>query len=219
MRTQLTIAVSAIALTAATAAQAASTAHAVTDLNLRAAPAPDAEIVDVIDAEDEVSVELCVADTNWCEVSYEGAEGWAYGAYLAGSVEADSYVAVTDPATELEIRTVTREELGEEGAALGAITGGAAAAALVGGPIAVAGGLILGGSLGAAADVEETTVTYIRENPVDPLFAEGEVVVGATLPEAVTLYPVPDSPYEYVALNNTTVVVDPESRTIVHVIR
>lgn len=98
MRTQLTLAVSAIALTAASVAQAASTAHAVTDLNLRAAPAPNAEIV-------------------------------------------------------------------------------------------------------------------------DPLYAEGEVVVGATLPEAVTPHPVPDSPFEYVALNTTTVVVDPESRTIAHVIR
>ncbi|MEC8669450.1 MAG: DUF1236 domain-containing protein, partial [Pseudomonadota bacterium] len=66
--------------------------------------------------------------------------------------------------------------------------------------------------------VPEKTVTYITANPVQPVYVEGEVVVGAGIPQEVTLTAIPESDYRYVYLNGNPVVVDGE-RTIVRVIR
>ena len=48
---------------------------------------------------------------------------------------------------------------------------------------------------------------------------EGEVVVGATVPESVTLSVVPDYDYRYVYINGQRALVDPGTRQIVYVIR
>ena len=57
-------------------------------------------------------------------------------------------------------------------------------------------------------------------NPVDPVYLQGEVVVGAGLPETVQLRPVPDyGTYRYVYVNGQPVLVDPASRRIVYVYR
>ena len=59
----------------------------------------------------------------------------------------------------------------------------------------------------------------MTSNPVDPIYLEGEVVVGAGLPETVQLRPVPDYNYRYVYVNRQPVLVDPTSRRIVYVYR
>ncbi|SMX36668.1 DUF1236 domain-containing protein [Maliponia aquimaris] len=216
MRTRILAAVSAIALTTAGAAQAA-VGYAVTDLNLRAGPGPQYEVLGVIDAEAATDVVGCLPEANWCKVIHDGQEGWAYGDYLTASLVAP--LPIYDPASELQVGTVTYTTGGEEGAAVGALTGAVAGAALLGGPLAIVGGAMLGGGLGASADVEERTITYIHENPLDPVYAEGEVVVGATLEGEAELVPIPDSDYAYIALNNTVTVVDPDTRRIVYILR
>ena len=87
----------------------------------------------------------------------------------------------------------------------------------IGGPAAVAGAAALGAIAGAES-VPEKTVTYVTSNPVDPVYVEGEVVVGAGIPGEVTLAEIPESDYRYVYLNGNPVLVDNE-RTIVRVIR
>jgi hypothetical protein len=62
---------------------------------------------------------------------------------------------------------------------------------------------------------------YVTTHTVAPAEVTGvEVVVGSTLPETVELHAldVPDVSYRYVVLDGQTVLVEPETRKIVHVI-
>ncbi|AKO97541.1 MAG: DUF1236 domain-containing protein [Marinovum algicola] len=204
------------AIFAAGSAAAATSATAVTDLNLRAGPGPQYEIIGVIDAEAKASVDGCIEESNWCKVTYDGQEGWAYGNYLTAMVE-ETPTAVIAP--EVTVGTVTYDSSKDGEAFAGAGTVGAVAGALVAGPIgAVAGGL-LAGSAGAYAQPDERVVTYVRTNTLDPIYLEGEVVRGAVVPESVELVEIPDAELRYVYINGQPVLVEPEQRTIVYVVR
>ena len=65
----------------------------------------------------------------------------------------------------------------------------------------------------------DDTVAYVRSNPVDPVYLDGEVVVGAAIPEAVAVYEVPQSEYRYVNVNGQYVLVEPEGRRVVYIAR
>jgi hypothetical protein len=168
----------------------------------------------------------CVEDGSWCRVFYDGIEGWSYAPYLSVSADQQTYVLPERPST-VEVTTVTYEDTGgtmqneRAGATAGAVIGSLAAYA-AGGPV---GGIIAGGILGGAAGsaaVEPTTetVTYIESNPVDTVYLDGEVAVGAGVPQEVTLYEIPSQPeYRYVNINGQTVLVNPENNAIVRVIR
>lgn len=93
---------------------------------------------------------------------------------------------------------------------------------------AVAGLLLLGGASFAVAQAvviapeQETVIReYVTTQKVDPveLPADVEVTVGATLPETVELHTldVPDVNYQYVVVDGRTVLVEPDTRKIVHV--
>ena len=62
-------------------------------------------------------------------------------------------------------------------------------------------------------------LSFVTQQVVDPVFVDGEVMVGATLPAAVPVYPVPASPYVYSYVNGVRVVVEPGPRRIVYVVR
>ena len=91
--------------------------------------------------------------------------------------------------------------------------------------------LVLGTALAGSALAQTTVViapeqeTLIREyvttHTVAPAEITGvEIAVGATLPETVELHAleVPDVTYRYVVVDGKTVLVEPETRKIVHVI-
>ena len=61
--------------------------------------------------------------------------------------------------------------------------------------------------------------TYVTQNRMDPVYLEGEVVIGAGVPETVELYPVPDYEYQYVYINGQPVLVEAGTRQIVYVYR
>ncbi|TIL81232.1 MAG: DUF1236 domain-containing protein, partial [Mesorhizobium sp.] len=61
--------------------------------------------------------------------------------------------------------------------------------------------------------------TYIETNRVDPVYLEGEVVTGATLPDTVELREIPDYDYRYVYVNGQPALVDPGTRRIMYVER
>lgn len=206
---------SAAALTLGTgAAMAATSATATTDLNLRMGPGPAYQIAGVISADDAVSVDGCVADGAWCKVSYNGTEGWAYGNYLMHEAA---------PIVEAPTVSVIQYEETQEapGAAMIGSATGATVGALVGGPVgAVIGGVVGGAVTGEAAEVTEETTVYVRENPVEPVFLDGEVVVGAAVPNTVQYYTIPSSDqYAYTNVNGNTVIVDEQSGAIVQIIR
>lgn len=90
---------------------------------------------------------------------------------------------------------------------------------MLGGPIGAAVGAVAGAAVGGASNVPERVVSYVRSNRVEPVYLDGEVVVGAELPDTVVLTPVPESDYRYVDVNGVPAVVDPQSRRIVYLVR
>jgi hypothetical protein len=116
------------------------------------------------------------------------------------------------PAAAFAAGTVT-------GAAGGAVTG-----AIVGGPVGAVVGGTIGAIVGTAVDPPPPeVVTYVETQQPPPVMLQGDLVVGATLPESVVLYPVPADvyvsadgwAYEYAYVNGHRVVVDPRTRAIV----
>ncbi len=61
--------------------------------------------------------------------------------------------------------------------------------------------------------------TYVRTNPVNPIYLDGEVVVGAGIPETVQLSEVPESTYYYAYVNGVPVLVERSTRRIVYIVR
>jgi hypothetical protein len=104
------------------------------------------------------------------------------------------------------------------GAAGGAITG-----AIVGGPVGAAVGGVAGAIAGTAIDPPpQRVVTYVEQAPApaSPVVVREKIVVGKPVPASVVLTPVPDSPkYAYAVVNQQRVIVDPQTRTVVQVVR
>lgn len=80
-------------------------------------------------------------------------------------------------------------------------------------------GAASGATAGAIIDPPETVRTYVSANPLDPVYLEGEVIIGAGIPANVVLKAIPDYEYNYVYINGQPVLVDPGTRQIVYVIR
>lgn len=197
---------------------------ATTDLNVRSGPGPQYGVVGVIGADEQATLEGCLDASKWCQVTVGSTSGWAYSDYLIGD-NSGVEVVVTDRPQEMGVPVVTYEREatgGEIGGAAGAATG-AIAGAIVGGPIGAAVGGIAGAATGGAAgtilDPDPRVRTYIEQNPADPVYLEGEVVVGAQLPDTVIVREVPDYEYRYVHVNGQPVLVEPDTRRIVYIVR
>jgi len=100
-----------------------------------------------------------------------------------------------------------------------AAVGGAIAGAVIAGPIGAVVGGVAGAVAGAAVDPPAEVTTYVAGNPVDPVYLDGEVVVGATLPEGVQFAQVPNYQYQYVYVNGVPVLVEPGTRKVVYIVR
>lgn len=61
--------------------------------------------------------------------------------------------------------------------------------------------------------------SFIAANPLETVYLEGSLVIGAGLPLEVDLIPVPGSRYSYAYINDYPVLVEPASRRIVYVYR
>ncbi len=131
------------------------------------------------------------------------------------SIVSASAVALT-PVTAFAAGTVT-------GAAGGAITG-----AIVGGPVGAAVGGVIGAVIGTAIDPPPAeVVTYVESAKAPPpVVLRGNLVVGATLPADVELYPIPNHVYEpahghvyaYAIVNGQRVVVDTRTHVVVAIV-
>lgn len=199
------------------------TATATTELNIRSGPGPQFPSIGFIAAGGTAAVEGCLEASKWCRVTYDGVTGWSYSDYLTADLSGE-VVVLTDRYPDVGLATVTYEDDGAAagGAVAGAATG-AVVGALIGGPVgAVVGGAVgttSGATAGAIIDPPEVARTYIAANPGTPIYLDGEVVVGAGVPDTVVLQPIPDYDYQYVYINGQPVLVDPGSRKIVYVMR
>ena len=222
-------------LTLATAAVLASTAlagaafgqtasaTATAELNIRSGPGPQYPSVGFIAAGDSTVVDGCLQDSKWCRVTYNGVTGWSYSDYLTADLSGQA-VVLTDRYPDIGLATVTYEDAGAAGGgALAGATTGAVVGALIGGPLGAAIGGAVGATGGATAgaiiDPPEVARTYVISNPLDPVYLDGEVVIGAGVPETVTLQAIPDYDYDYVYINGQAVLVDPTTRQIVYIVR
>jgi uncharacterized protein YraI len=198
-------------------------ATATTELNIRSGPGPHHEVVGVIPADAEVTLLGCLDAANWCQIEHDGTEGWAYGVYLTAEEAAEEAeperFTVIERRTEMEVPVVTyTEDHSGPSGALG-MTAGAAAGALVAGPVGAAVGGAAAGLLGGLANVPEPVTSYVRTHRTETVILDGEVVVGAEVPETVELAEVPESEFRYVYINNVPAIIEPETRRIVHIIR
>jgi uncharacterized protein YraI len=224
MSRNLVLSAAAAALLAVSgAAFAQSGVTATTDLNVRAGPGPHYQVVDVLGAGQSATLNGCLENSKWCVVAVNGKDGWVYSDYLTGQFGGQQVVIAERPA-DSGIAVVPPPDT--DGATTGAVTAGvtgAVAGAIIGGPVGAAvggaAGVVAGGAVGQTIDPPEAVRTYVRTNQVEPVYLDGEVVVGASLPETVVLRDIPDYQYRYVYLNNQPVLVEPSSRRIVYVMR
>ena len=79
--------------------------------------------------------------------------------------------------------------------------------------------VIYEGPVGGPFEPAPEARTYVMEHPVDPIYLEGEVVVGERLPGTVEFVEIPDYEYRYVYVNDRAVLVDPQTGRIVHIVR
>jgi uncharacterized protein YraI len=192
-------------------------ATATTDLNVRSGPGPQYEVVGTIGASEAATVNGCLEGSKWCQVDHDGVIGWAYSEYLTGDFGGQQVVVSAAPST-VEVPVVDYEQTGSTNATVGA-AGGAITGALIGGPVGAAIGGVAGAAAGAAVTPPDTVRTYVLENRAEPVYLDGEVVVGAGLPDTVELRQVPDYEYSYRYVNGQPVLVDPATRRIVYVYR
>jgi uncharacterized protein YraI len=205
-------------------------ANAVLDLNMRAGPDPVYPVVAVIPINAEVTIYGCNEGRSWCDVQWGPNRGWAYAEYLVIQtvpvpqvVQAPPPVVVYQPEPYFTQHYQTQAFYNDRnrffGAAGGAATG-ATIGALIFGPVGAAVGAAVGGAFGAVV-IPPQVVTYVQTQPLpqQPILLQGEVVVGAIVPPAVQLTPVPDYAYAYAYINGQWVLVDPTSRQIMFVIR
>lgn len=226
-------------LAAATTLAIASPAFAISgtanvDLPLRAGPGPMHQIIGNVDRNAIVEVEGCVETGTWCQVTASGQRGWAWGANLTAQ-RGGQTIVITEQRQQLQVPTVVYQEqraaapttttssttttsTGSTGAAAGAGTG-VIAGALLGGPIGAVIGGIAGLAAGAVVDPPGEVKTYVTTNKVEPVYLEGEVILGSTLPQNVKVYEVPNYPNRYAYVNGRTVMVEPGSNKIVYVYR
>lgn len=189
--------------TAAPSLAAGSSATATTDLNIRSGPGPQYPPTGVIANGSTVDVEGCIQGSQWCQVDYDGKTGWSYGQYLTMNYQGRTVVIEQQPAA---VPVVTYE----------APANAPAPAEPVHGQL-----------IGRVGDVPPPAVepppapvrTYVVDHRMDPVYLNGEVVVGAGVPDTVSLQQVPDSSYDYAYVNGQPVLIDPNSRRIVYVYR
>ena len=166
-------------------------------LNLRSGPGFQYPVVGQLPANTRFPVTGCIQDYSWCSIVGGNVSGWASAPYL-----------VTDAGgkpTNLQV----------SGAKLGIPIVVPTVAAVVATP--PVGAMVPTTALVEPIAPAQEVISYMAQQPVQPVLVDGEVMVGAALPAAVPVYPVPASPYVYSYVNGQRVLVEPAGRRIVYV--
>jgi hypothetical protein len=135
-------------------------------------------------------------------------------------LSAAALALATVPALAQQDTTTTTvvTKKGSAGAGVG-VVGGAAAGAAVGGPVGAVIGGVVGGVAGAAVDPPARVKTYIHQQKVAPITYDGQIVVGATLPETMTFYDIPRyERYRWTFVNDQRVLIDRRNHKIVAIL-
>lgn len=101
------------------------------------------------------------------------------------------------------------------GATAGGATGGTIGF-LLGGPVGAIVGGWAGAVIGGEAAVSDASIKYAGEHPVDVVYLDSDLSVGAVVGEDLTIYPIEgDDQYGYVYANNRVYIIKLDDRTVV----
>ncbi|MGE5261296.1 MAG: DUF1236 domain-containing protein [Actinomycetota bacterium] len=174
-------------------------------LNVRNGPGFQYAVIDQIQANTPAQITGCVTDYSWCAVALAGgATGWASAPYLVTKAEGTPKNLQVAGA-QLGIPTITPVNTGSP----------VVATPPVGEMVPVP------PSVGVVQPIAPppNVVSYVTTQAIQPVIVNGEVMVGATLPVAAPVYPIPASPYVFSYVNGQRVLVEPTARKIVYVVR
>lgn len=187
-------------LTAMSGAALADTAvSAVTDLNVRAGPGPQYPVIGVLAAGQSATLNGCIENSKWCTIAEAGGQGWVYSDYVTADF-GGSRVVLTQRRSAVAVVTPPADIGNYSTDYTGAI---------------ISSDPVVGDFPAPPAAVR----TYVDTHRLDPVYLDGEVVTGATLPETVELREIPDYNYRYVYVNSQRALIDPQTRRIMYVVR
>lgn len=172
---------------------------AVADLNIRAGPGPQYPVIGVLAAGQSATLDGCIQNSKWCTIAEANGQGWIYSDYVTADFGGNEVVLTRRPA-DADITIVE-------------------APADVDDPDIYTGAIVAGEPIEPIRRPPAEVRSYIETNRVDPVYLEGEVVTGATLPDTVELREIPDYDYRYVYVNGQPALVDPGTRRIMYVER
>jgi uncharacterized protein YraI len=186
-------------------ASAATLATATTSLNIRTGPGPEYPVIGAIPDKGQAAVTGCIQGSLWCQVTYNGKQGWAYSQYMMGNAGGQAVVVS---------QTVPVLTFDAPAATVGATTTVVTAPSIHGELVAPVTGTPL-----SIEPPPPMVQTYVTQNPVTPVYLNGEVVQGVGLPEDVVLTPVPNYAYSYAYVNGVPVLVEPGTRRVTYIYR
>ncbi|MER9241797.1 DUF1236 domain-containing protein [Mesorhizobium sp. M0633] len=173
---------------------------AITDLNVRAGPGPQYPVIGVLAAGQSATLDGCIANSKWCTIAAANGQGWVYSDYVTADFGGSRVVLTQRPASaDIAVVTPPADSAEYSDSYTGAIVAGEAIEPIRRPP----------------AEIR----TYVRTHRLDPVYLEGEVVTGATLPDTVELREIPDYDYRYVYVNGQPALIDPDTRRIMYVVR
>ena len=175
-----------------------------TPLNIRSGPGPQYTIIGAIPDRGPATVIGCIRGSLWCQVSYNGRQGWAYSQYLTARLSGRSLAVAESMSAMPAVTYQTPVETVGTAVPVPAITG-TLIAPPAGAPLAITPPPPVG--------------SYVTSHPVAPVYLNGEVVEGVGLPEDVALAPIPGYDYQYAYVNHQPVLVEPSTRRVEYIYR
>jgi uncharacterized protein YraI len=185
---------------------------ATTDLNVRAGPGPEYQVIGFLGAGQQAPLTGCLQNSRWCTVSTANGNGWVYSDYLTAEEQGQRVVIAQRPAG------VVVPDVTSDGPAAPVDT---TVTSDIVGPeddLTTDDAMATDDTIGTIQPPSEVR-TYVVDHRRDPVYLNGEVVVGAGLPDNVELTEIPDYQYRYVDVNGQPVLVDPQTRRIVYIVR
>ena len=181
------------------AALAETTVSAVTDLNVRAGPGPQYPVIGVLAAGQSATLQGCIANSKWCTIAEANGQGWVYSDYVTADFGGNQVVLTRRPVdADIQVVTPPSDDIYTD---------------------TYTSAIVAAEPLDPIARPPAEVGTYVTTHRLDPVYLDGEVVTGATLPDTVELREIPDYDYRYVYVNNQPALVDPGTRRIVYVMR
>jgi uncharacterized protein YraI len=178
-------------------------------VNVRSGPGPEYGVVGVLSVKRRVEVLGCTPSLRWCRVSGEGTTGWVYSDYIAWDMDgARRPIRSAPPGVETPIvqyRQPPPAAAPGQKQAAPPRTVAATPAAPTQGTAALSSNFV---------NPPEQVRRFVATQATEPVYLEGEVEIGAGLPEVVPLYSVPDYGYRYAVVNGDKVLVDSDRRIV-----